>query len=794
MPIFEAVTMGFVANQNLTITAYVPGYVSQIVTYKMLAGEENVVTIEMNSALTNSPEFLNILPNVSVASGAEKIIYGRTSYDLSEYSLTLSIAELKPKVSILQPATQYFKPGDTLPIKIGASANNSLETIQFKTYNETSAEYEVRQTDSLNVNEQSPTIDNKELDASGVLLGMTDGKKTIYIDALTAGGVGSNIAEMPSFEVIYDSLPPKLIPGKEKPFYIEKNGITYSEDALATLRIQQGEVVDLYSNIQEDTSVTSDVSDMASIIYYVDGVEVCNNSGANVNDACEWDTTNLHSEVTVVATDGAGNTYTGDPYTISVDTSSGSRRFSDVTAPGPVTDVLVQNPAVSDGTKLDLTWTNPEDVDLAGIKIYRSQSVYSNETNQELITDINNATVNTYRDVELVAGEAYYYIFRPYDLSGNVLFSTTQYIGTPSIVLAELSEDSDGLNSDGTVFEPVAITLDLSKPTGAATASLNILAEVEDPIAQAINTSKPSNIGDVFGSTERIFKYFEISSNLNEDILDEIMIEFSVAKDWIIENKIDLKNISFYHYVYHSPGVWEEIEATQTGEDDTYYYYQGWTSQLNGLYAIAGRPGYVPATEFLTGSITGMVFIDINADGKIDTDENGASDLIVELYADDGDENLNINKDVLVFAQQTGADGKYNFNELPAGNYIVFISRDGLPDNYELTTENDVLWLTLYENENITDIDFGYRPIAFEEIEKLAEIKEAREQASDQTIFVTKKIRRNINSELQAEETPEESVEKVNIAPAVVWAIVIILVLIFLVWQLTKDTRECHLK
>ncbi|MFA7663065.1 MAG: PGF-pre-PGF domain-containing protein, partial [Patescibacteria group bacterium] len=375
----------------------------------------------------------------------------------------------------------------------------------------------------------------------------------------------------------------------------------------------------------------------------------------------------------------------------------------------------------------------------------------------------------------------------PYDITGNVLFSTTQYNGTPTTV----GEAAEAVEA-GANFVPVDLTLDLNKPAGAATVSLKLLANVENPTAEAITTSKSSDIANVPGSTSRVYKYFEIESNLNEANVDEVMVKFSVDKNWLIENQIDSKNVSFYHYVFHSPGVWEELEATQTSQDNDYYYYESWTSQLNGLYAIAGRPGHVSLMETLTGSISGLVFIDANSNGQKDETEIGAKDIIVELYVDDGDQILNTEKDKITLAQQTGADGRYNFNELEEGNYIVFISRDGLPENYELTSESDVLWLSMYQNENIENVNFGYYEVAKEDTARIDQIKQNRDKES--TTYITKKIRRVAEASPIIRKIITQTEEKISITPAIVWAIIIVLVLIFLVWQLTRGVDCGHKK
>ena len=84
-------------------------------------------------------------------------------------------------------------------------------------------------------------------------------------------------------------------------------------------------------------------------------------------------------------------------------------------------------------------------------------------------------------------------------------------------------------------------------------------------------------------------------------------------------------------------------------------------------------------------SITGMAWIDSNADGKRDTNEEKIKDLEVIAI------NIN-NKNVIESKVSTGEDGTYKLT-LPQGNYIVAFSYN-----------NDDYYVTTYHADNISDV------------------------------------------------------------------------------------------
>ena len=80
--------------------------------------------------------------------------------------------------------------------------------------------------------------------------------------------------------------------------------------------------------------------------------------------------------------------------------------------------------------KATLSWTNPADTDLAGIKVYRSTTA---GTLGDLTTTINSTTTTSYENTGLSNGTTYYYTVRAFDASNNSSTNTAQVSVTPSV-------------------------------------------------------------------------------------------------------------------------------------------------------------------------------------------------------------------------------------------------------------------------------------------------------------------------------------------------------------------------
>lgn len=110
---------------------------------------------------------------------------------------------------------------------------------------------------------------------------------------------------------------------------------------------------------------------------------------------------------------------------------------------------------------------------------------------------------------------------------------------------------------------------------------------------------------------------------------------------------------------------------------------------------------YEPPDEDELGSIGDRVWKGLNADGVQDAGEPGLVGWTVTL----------IQNGTVLTSQQTGADGLYLFDGLPAGNYTVQVTRKaGYTQTFDLDgllTPN-VATASLALGEHRRDVDFGY--------------------------------------------------------------------------------------
>ncbi|MFA5926574.1 MAG: carboxypeptidase regulatory-like domain-containing protein [Patescibacteria group bacterium] len=99
---------------------------------------------------------------------------------------------------------------------------------------------------------------------------------------------------------------------------------------------------------------------------------------------------------------------------------------SDTTPPAAPSSIS----ATAGDTRATLSWTNPTDADLTGIKVYRSTT---SGTLGDWITTITGTTTTTYADTNLTNETTYYYTIKAYDTSGNLSSNTDQVSTKPSV-------------------------------------------------------------------------------------------------------------------------------------------------------------------------------------------------------------------------------------------------------------------------------------------------------------------------------------------------------------------------
>jgi len=132
--------------------------------------------------------------------------------------------------------------------------------------------------------------------------------------------------------------------------------------------------------------------------------------------------TTITSRTTVSYTDTGLDANTTYFYRLYVVDKSGLSTATDsvsgTTLPDlPPEPVVLSAPSPVDSTRLKLTWTQNNDSDFASYRIYRSTSA-NVDTQDVLVTVINQAGTTTYTDENLTTAQTYYYRVFVYDRQG----------------------------------------------------------------------------------------------------------------------------------------------------------------------------------------------------------------------------------------------------------------------------------------------------------------------------------------------------------------------------------------
>ncbi|KAB2930843.1 MAG: hypothetical protein F9K24_15375 [Leptonema illini] len=164
----------------------------------------------------------------------------------------------------------------------------------------------------------------------------------------------------------------------------------------------------------------------------------------------------------------------------------------DTTAPGAVAPLN----AVAGDTQINLSWTNPADADLAGVRLLRKIGGFSVDENDGTV--VYNGLSTTAVNTGLVNGTTYYYTAFAYDTAGN--FSTgTQASATPMAGTANAPSYTPAAGlfnaaqnvaiSSTTASVTICYTTDGSAPACDATATCTNGSAYGGPVAVSATTT-----------------------------------------------------------------------------------------------------------------------------------------------------------------------------------------------------------------------------------------------------------------------------------------------------------------
>jgi choice-of-anchor A domain-containing protein/uncharacterized repeat protein (TIGR01451 family) len=139
----------------------------------------------------------------------------------------------------------------------------------------------------------------------------------------------------------------------------------------------------------------------------------------------------------------------------------------------------------------------------------------------------------------------------------------------------------------------------------------------------------------------------------------------------------------------------------------------GLTEVLNeGVGIAVGATLEFKDTAPLAGRIGDFVWYDSDGDGLQDEGEAGIAGVTVLLFRDVNGDGALDDGDQLIASQETDAAGGYLFTGVFAGNYLVTVSEDTLPEDYALTSGFATAVVSLVGGQIDLSADFGYRSTA----------------------------------------------------------------------------------
>jgi len=159
-----------------------------------------------------------------------------------------------------------------------------------------------------------------------------------------------------------------------------------------------------------------------------------------------------------------------------------------------------------------------------------------------------------------------------------------------SVSIEEASSISEEELGNLTSGEESGIIPENSEETGINTIVFTPGTDISDVIISVAKLKeKPVDITDVpAGNTTYAYLVLELTSNgsdVEEDDIESLKINFKVEKSWINDNNIDKEKVTLMRY---KDGAWETLDTTYISEDDTYVYYE---AEMSGFstFAVVGQ-------------------------------------------------------------------------------------------------------------------------------------------------------------------------------------------------------------
>lgn len=340
---------------------------------------------------------------------------------------------------------------------------------------------------------------------------------------------------------------------------------TISNVAHTPTTVTSSDTVTVSATVTDDNTVSS------VRLYWNDDTEHSKSmsaSGSNYSATIGPFTELITVTYWINATDNASQSTESSTSSFTVSDTSGPT----ITIVSPGSDDII----VSTTPTVKATYTDPSGIDTSSVTLTIDESSVTSATiTSSSITYTPNATM-AYgsHTVKLVVSD------------------TLGYNGTKewSFSIEEAESTSEEELGNVTSGEETEIIPENSEETGIDSIDFTPGANLTDVIISVAKLKeKPEDIDDVpTGNTTYIYLVLELTSNgsdVSEDDIETIKINFKVEKSWIEANDIDKEKVTLMRY---KNGAWETLTTTYVSEDDTYVYYE---AELSGFstFAVVGE-------------------------------------------------------------------------------------------------------------------------------------------------------------------------------------------------------------
>ena len=324
-------------------------------------------------------------------------------------------------------------------------------------------------------------------------------------------------------------------------------------------------------SITVSATVTDDNTVSSVLLYWNDGSEHSRSmsaSGSNYSATIGPFTELITVTYWINATDNASQ---------STESSTSSFTVADTSGP-TITIVSPKSGSIIVDTTptIKATYSDPSGIDTGSVTLTIDGSSVTTATITSSSITYTPSTIMTYgsHTVKLVVSDS---------LENN---RTKEW----SVSIEEASSISEEELGNLTSGEESGIIPENSEETGINTIVFTPGTDISDVIISVAKLKeKPVDITDVpAGNTTYAYLVLELTSNgsdVEEDDIESLKINFKVEKSWINDNNIDKEKVTLMRY---KDGAWETLDTTYISEDDTYVYYE---AEMSGFstFAVVGQ-------------------------------------------------------------------------------------------------------------------------------------------------------------------------------------------------------------